>query len=44
MYHDLAEAAADAGLKALFISLAQEEAKHQLRFELEYDEQFLTDN
>lgn len=43
MYHDLAEAAVDAALKSLFMSLAAEEAKHKVRFELEYDEQFLTD-
>jgi rubrerythrin len=31
-------------LKALFLSLAQEESKHKLRFEMEYDEFVLTEN
>jgi rubrerythrin len=44
MYVDLAEAASDEGLRALFLSLAQEEANHKLRFELEYDSQVLREN
>jgi rubrerythrin len=44
LYNDLAQAADDAGLKELFLSLAQEEAHHKLRFEVEYDEQILTEN
>ncbi len=36
LYSDLA-AAADENVKATFLALAQEEAKHKLRFELEYD-------
>ena len=31
-------------LKELFLSLAQEESKHKLRFELEYDENILKEN
>ena len=31
-------------LKELFLSLAQEESKHKLRFELEYDENVLKEN
>jgi rubrerythrin len=31
-------------LKELFLSLAQEESKHKLRFELEYDEYILKEN
>ncbi len=31
-------------MKELFLSLAQEESKHKLRFELEYDENVLKDN
>jgi rubrerythrin len=31
-------------LKELFLSLAQEESKHKLRFELEYDEYILREN
>ena len=44
LYSDLAEKVDDEGLKELFNSLAQEEAKHKLRFEVEYDEVILTDN
>jgi rubrerythrin len=44
MYSDLASASDDAGLKNLLLGLAQEEARHKLRFELEYDEQYLKEN
>lgn len=44
LYTDLAELTDDAELKATFLSLAQEEAKHKLRFEIEYDETILTEN
>jgi rubrerythrin len=44
LYNDLAEATEDPGLKQIMLSLAQEEAKHKLRFEIEYDENILTDN
>jgi rubrerythrin len=44
LYMDLADATDDADLRSLFLILAQEEAKHKLRFELEYDEHILTDN
>jgi rubrerythrin len=44
MYSDLAEQVDDENLKNTFLSLAQEEAKHKLRFELEYDEHVMTDN
>jgi rubrerythrin len=44
MYIDLAGATDDAGLKDLFLGLAQEEAKHKLRFEIEYDEYVMTEN
>jgi rubrerythrin len=44
MYVDLAEAATDSGLQALFRSLAQEEANHKLRFEIEYDNEVMTEN
>jgi len=37
LYNDLAEATDDDNAKNLFLSLAQEEAKHKLRFEIEYD-------
>jgi len=44
LYHDLAQATDDANLKELFLALAQEEAKHKLRFEIEYDDLILTEN
>jgi rubrerythrin len=44
IYIDLAAATDDANLKALFMSLAQEEAKHKLRFEIEYDDFIMTEN
>ncbi len=44
LYTDLSEKAGDKGLRALFLTLAQEEAKHKLRFELEYDDYVLTEN
>jgi rubrerythrin len=43
LYQDLASATDDPNLKALLLGLAQEEAKHKLRFEVEYDE-FLKEN
>ena len=44
LYSDLAAATDDAELQDLFKMLAQEEAKHKLRFELEYDEHYMRDN
>ena len=44
LYTDLAALTADKDLKIVFQSLAQEEAKHKLRFELEYDDDFLREN
>ncbi|MBN2563597.1 MAG: ferritin family protein [Phycisphaerae bacterium] len=44
MYSDLALAADDPALKATLLGLAQEEAKHKLRFEIEYDDNFLKEN
>ncbi|MFH1138764.1 MAG: ferritin family protein [Pseudomonadota bacterium] len=43
LYHDLA-AVAPEDLKGTFQALAQEEAKHKLRIELEYDNVILTEN
>ncbi len=43
MYTNLAERV-EGGLKDTFQSLAQEEAKHKLRFEIEYDEYILKEN
>jgi len=44
LYHNLAETTDDPKLKSLFMALAQEEARHKLRFEIEYDEHILTEN
>ena len=43
LYIDLAAATEDEKIKLLFLELAQEEAKHKLRFEIEYDDS-MTDN
>jgi rubrerythrin len=42
LYTDLAAAVEDEGLKNTFLALAQEEAKHKLRFEIEYDDNLLS--
>ena len=44
LYTDLAEATDDDALRTTLLDLAQEEARHKLRFEIEYDEQFLSEN
>jgi rubrerythrin len=44
LYSDLAAQSDDAALQELFNGLAQEEAKHKLRFEREYDDNILTEN
>jgi rubrerythrin len=44
LYKDLATKVEDAGLKSTFESLANEEAKHKMRFEIEYDEKVLAQN
>ena len=44
LYSDLAEAVDDAELKNTLLNLANEEAKHKLFFEVEYDEKFLPEN
>jgi rubrerythrin len=44
LYNDLAERAPAEALKNLFLSLAQEEARHKLRFEIEYDDMVMTEN
>jgi len=38
LYSDLAASASDENVQATFLALAQEEARHKLRFELEYDD------
>jgi rubrerythrin len=44
LYSEMAERVDDVPVRDLFLGLAQEEAKHKLRFELEYDEVILKDN
>lgn len=44
LYLDLAEKAADDSVKEIFLTLANEESKHKLRFETEYDEFVLREN
>ena len=44
LYLDLAAVAEDEELTDMFLSLAQEEAKHKLRFEIEYDDTVLKDD
>jgi rubrerythrin len=44
LYTNLAERSPNNELKAAFISLANEESKHKLRFEIEYDDFVLKDN
>ncbi len=44
LYYDLAKLADDLEMRDVFLSLAQEESKHKLRFEIEYDEYVLREN
>jgi rubrerythrin len=44
LYNDLASTCGDPKLEELFLSLAQEEAKHKLRFEVEYDDYVMSEN
>jgi rubrerythrin len=44
LYSDLADVAEDQKLRQTFQALAQEEAKHKLRFEIEYDDNILKEN
>jgi len=44
LYMRLHSKVADSGLQAVFLDLAQEESKHKLRFELEYDEFVMREN
>lgn len=44
LYTRLAESTEHSGMKDVFRFLAQEESKHKLRFELEYDEYVLREN
>ena len=44
LYSDLSRVADDDGVREILSGLAQEEAKHKLRFEVEYDDNFLKEN
>jgi rubrerythrin len=44
LYSDLAKIAPNNQLRDIFLSLAQEEVKHKLRFEIEYDDYVLKEN
>ncbi|MBI9052522.1 MAG: ferritin family protein [Bacteroidales bacterium] len=44
LYYDLAKNAETEEMRDIFLSLAQEESKHKLRFEIEYDEYVLREN
>ncbi|MBD3236775.1 MAG: rubrerythrin [Candidatus Eisenbacteria bacterium] len=44
LYSDLSAATESAELATLFTALAQEEARHKLRFEREYDDVYLAEN
>lgn len=44
LYFALSERADTDEMKSIFLSLAQEESKHKLRFEIEYDEFVLREN
>jgi len=44
LYNDLAANTEDKELKQTFLGLAHEEAKHKLRFEIEYDDEILKEN
>ena len=44
LYQGLASATDDPTLKKMLLGLAQDEAKHKLRFEIEYDDNILKEN
>ena len=44
LYSDLASRTENSTLKETFLMLAQEEARHKLRFEIEYDDYILKEN
>ena len=44
LYSTLAAKVQDEQLRNLFLMLAQEEAKHKVRFEIEYDDEILKEN
>lgn len=44
LYTDLAKSTDNPELKETFLALAQEEAKHKLQFEIDYDDQIFQEN
>ena len=44
LYMDLSESTTNENVRNMFLFLAQEEAKHKLRFETEYDDEVLREN
>ncbi len=44
LYYELAKQADSEEMRDVFVSLAQEESRHKLRFEIEYDEYVLREN
>ena len=44
LYSDLADRTDNAAAKEVLLMLAQEEAKHKLRFEIEYDDNILREH
>lgn len=44
LYQDLAGILQDPAMQRLFTNLANEEAKHKMHFEVEYDKHFLSEN
>jgi rubrerythrin len=44
LYRDLSSGAEEPELKKMFLVLSQEESKHKLRLETEYDQRVLTEN
>jgi rubrerythrin len=44
LYSNLAASSDDADLRDMFLALANEEAQHKLKIEIEYDEYILTEN
>jgi rubrerythrin len=44
LYNDLADSTDNPELKETFLALAQEEAKHKLQFEIDYDDKIYADN
>jgi len=44
LYQDLSRGAEEPELKKMFLVLSQEESKHKLKLETEYDQRVLTEN